>query len=261
MFKTNSNIDNGYSEMSILGKLGCIGKNEISYGSKYNEIKDVFVAINQNGVVAIGCKLIVYNDRLIETKQFAVSVYEDNKLKISETLDKYKSDYDGICLDSEKLFLFSNNQLLVKTVTNVMKLYDLKDLKYLKSKSFDYKIKNIQIFENKILLTNESSDVPFIFDENLNLLGKLQLEITNPLYSFERIVISRDKIFAERKRKFFQKKTNDHKTLIEVHNENDGLFHSRLNIEDSFEMVSVVTDSYTGYRNWLQPPPLAPSLS
>ena len=136
--------------MSILGKLGCIGKNEISYGIKYNEIEDVFVAVNQNGVVAIGIKIIDYNDRLIETKKFTVSVYEDNKLEDSKTLEQ---EYDGICLDSEKLVLFSYN-FNSKTL---MQLYDLNDLQLLKSKAFDERIKNIEIFEGKIFLINESS--------------------------------------------------------------------------------------------------------
>ena len=226
---------NSYSEMSILEKLKSVGDNEIYFGNKYDGIKDAFVAVNENGVVAILFKFKDHDDDLTETKKFTIKVYEDNELSISKTLDK--SDYGGLCLDNEKLALFSTNIVSdSETVTSLVKLYDLSDLKLLKSKSFNNKIKNIEIFEGKIFLTRECSDAPFIFDESLNLLGKLELEITHPCSSFSKIVISGNKIFAERKRKFCVKNSS---TFIDIYNENDGLLQSSFNLEDSFEMVSI----------------------
>ena len=84
-------LDEINDEMSVIGKLKYIGKNEITYGVETEEIKESLVAVNENGLIAI------YDDNKL-------LIYENNELKISKNLNV--SLGKGICLKDNLLTLF-----------------------------------------------------------------------------------------------------------------------------------------------------------
>ena len=73
----------------------------------------------------------------------------------------------------------------------------------------------------------------------------MQLKCPDPFNSFNKIFISRNKIFAETtKILFFLKDKSKTKRIdIDIYNENDGLFQSSFNLEDSFKMVAISNET------------------
>ena len=227
-------------EMSVLGKLKYIGDDEISYGMKYIEIKDSLVSVSDNDLVAILSISDFYDKKLNSSKILSLSIYQNNEIKISTKIDSSSSnpikDYLGICLNENVLVLFysflrSENYHLINY--SLLDLYDVNELKLLRSVEIKKYINKIVINESKIFaITEENDEIPFIivFDESLNQLEATKLPLTYCLKS--------SKIFFGCEKIFIQKDN-----VINIINENMGFFQEDFKIEDSFEIVSISSET------------------
>ena len=235
-------LDDISDEVSVLEKLKFAGETEISYGIKYNEIKNSLVSISDNDLVAILSRTDVYDENFRKSTEFFLSIYEKNKIKNRKQLkDDGKNirfpcfdNYFGICLNDKVLTLLYreykyNDNLKCSIDYSYLELYDVNELKLLKLIKIKKKINKIFIYERKIFgIIEEKDENPFIiiFDESLNRLEAIQLSQAYCLKSTQ-IFIGCGKIFIQKG------------NVVKIINENMGFFQEDFKIEDSFEIVSI----------------------
>ena len=227
-------LDEVSDEVSVLGKLKFVGNNEISYGVKHSEIKDSLVSVSDNDLVAILSRSDFYDKNFISTPILSLTVYENNKIKIRTKFDSSSciKDYLGICLNEYLLILFYNffkSENYQKINYSTLDLYDVNELKLIKSIEVRKKINKVFINQNKIFaITEESDEVPLIIfiDESLKQVEATKLPIAYCLKS--------TKIFMGCEKIFIQKDN-----VINIIDENMGFFQEDFKIEDSFEIVSI----------------------
>ena len=199
-------LDEINDEMSVIGKLKYIGKNEITYGVETEEIKESLVAVNENGFIAI------YDDNKL-------LIYENNELKISKNLNE--SLCKGICLKDNLLAAFYDSSVQKYSID----LYDDNEFKLLKNISIGYaRVLKIVMNDIKIFIITHESPFLRIFDKDLNHIESIVFPHATNV----------NKIFIGNEKIFFQ-----NGNTISYLNENNGLFLKYFEIEDSFKLFSI----------------------
>ena len=199
-------LDEINDEMSVIGKLKYIGKNEITYGVETEEIKESLVAVNENGLIAI------YDDNKL-------LIYENNELKISKNLNE--SLCKGICLKDNLLAAFYDSSVQKYSID----LYDDNEFKLLKNISIGYaRVLKIVMNDIKIFIITHESPFLRIFDKDLNHIESIVFPHATNV----------NKIFIGNEKIFFQ-----NGNTISYLNENNGLFLKYFEIEDSFKLFSI----------------------
>ena len=223
-------LDEVSDEVSVLGKLKFVGNNEISYGVKHSEIKDSLVSVSDNGYVAMLSKSNVYDEDFSKSKLYSLTIYENNKIKISSNLKTRQ--FIGMCLNENVIILFHRFSRFAQNKYvngSTLELYDVNELKLSKSIEIKRNINKIFISESKIFaISKEDGKNPLIivFDESLKQIIATKLSQAYCLKSTQ-IFIGCRKIFIQKG------------NVINIINENMGFFQEDFKIEDSFEIVSI----------------------
>ena len=203
-------LDEINDEMSVIGKLKYIGKNEISYGNETYGKEVSLVAVNENGLIAI-----YYDNKLL--------IYENNELKISNKAQQRV--YKGICWENNLLALFYNPSSFY-SYSCIIELYDVKEFKLLKTEGLSVKILKIFMNDYKLFVVTEESPFLRIFDNVLNHIKSIEFPQAPDT----------NNIFIRSEKIFFQKGNT-----VSYLNENNGFYQKDFEIEDSFEIVSIIS--------------------
>ena len=223
--KIIGNLDEISEQTTILGSLKFVGHNEISYGIKYNEIEDSFASVQENGLIAVGVKVKLYNEN-VENK-IVVTVYEKSKVKSTIEVKHIRKSFYNFCLN-ENVFISLSLEQGYSNRT-IIDAYDVNKLELLKTTYIDSIVKKVFIHENKIFIIIEvPKGFPLlkVFKENLEPLGSTQLAKGYCLNS-SKIFIGCEKIFIQKD------------NIINIINENMGFFQEDFKIDVSFEIVAI----------------------